>query len=127
MIHFMCRPRPCGRLSQRTPLRKDGCGLAPTHRAIPLGPAVALPKRHHTWQAIRPCTPQDRAAAAPDWMELSLMSQRIEDCALTGDIHTAALISTTGSPGWAFFPFDSSAAFLEGETHGSWQLGGGAQ
>ncbi|MEV8033596.1 glycoside hydrolase family 15 protein [Streptomyces sp. NPDC086182] len=55
------------------------------------------------------------------------MSQRIEDYALIGDLHTAALVSTTGSLDWACFPrFDSAAAFaaiLGDETHGSWQLG----
>ncbi|MCX4682203.1 glycoside hydrolase family 15 protein [Streptomyces sp. NBC_01433] len=55
------------------------------------------------------------------------MSQRIEDYALIGDLHTAVLISKTGSLDWGCFPrFDSSAAFaaiLGNETHGSWQLG----
>ncbi|PQM20584.1 MULTISPECIES: glycoside hydrolase family 15 protein [Streptomyces] len=52
---------------------------------------------------------------------------RIEDYALIGDLHTAALISRTGSLDWACFPrFDSASAFAEllgDETHGSWQLG----
>ncbi|MGW4490424.1 glycoside hydrolase family 15 protein [Streptomyces sp. NPDC004376] len=55
------------------------------------------------------------------------MFQRIEDYALIGDLHTAALISRTGSLDWNCFPrFDSSAVFaaiLGDETHGSWQLG----
>ncbi|MFI5822847.1 glycoside hydrolase family 15 protein [Streptomyces rishiriensis] len=54
------------------------------------------------------------------------MSQRIEDYALIGDLHTAALISRTGSLDWGCFPaFDSAAAFaaiLGDDTHGSWQL-----
>ncbi|MFF5019488.1 glycoside hydrolase family 15 protein [Streptomyces sp. NPDC001165] len=55
------------------------------------------------------------------------MSHHIEDYALIGDLHTAALISTTGSLDWGCFPrFNSAAAFaalLGDETHGSWQLG----
>ncbi|MEV7872601.1 glycoside hydrolase family 15 protein [Streptomyces sp. NPDC088124] len=55
------------------------------------------------------------------------MFQRIEDYALIGDLHTAALISRTGSLDWGCFPrFDSAAAFaaiLGDQTHGSWQLG----
>jgi GH15 family glucan-1,4-alpha-glucosidase len=55
------------------------------------------------------------------------MSERIEDYALIGDLHTGVLISRTGSLDWGCFPrFDSAAAFasiLGDETHGSWQLG----
>ncbi|MEU8950024.1 glycoside hydrolase family 15 protein [Streptomyces sp. NPDC048489] len=55
------------------------------------------------------------------------MSQRIEDYALIGDLHTAALISRTGSLDWACFPrFEYPAPFaaiLGDEAHGSWQLG----
>jgi GH15 family glucan-1,4-alpha-glucosidase len=55
------------------------------------------------------------------------MSHRIDSYALIGDLHTAALVSRSGSIDWACFPaFDSPAAFaaiLGDETHGSWQLG----
>ncbi|GGZ73499.1 glycoside hydrolase family 15 protein [Streptomyces echinoruber] len=55
------------------------------------------------------------------------MSHRIEDYALIGDLHTAALTSRTGSLDWACFPrFDSPSAFtalLGDDAHGSWQLG----
>jgi GH15 family glucan-1,4-alpha-glucosidase len=55
------------------------------------------------------------------------MSVCIEDYALVGDLHTAALIGRDGAVDWTCFPrFDSPSAFsalLGDETHGSWQLG----
>jgi len=53
-------------------------------------------------------------------------SARIEDYALIGDMHTAALVSNTGSIDWLCLPrFDSGACFaalLGDEQHGHWQL-----
>ncbi len=50
----------------------------------------------------------------------------IEDYALIGDLHTAALVSTTGSIDWLCLPrFDSGACFaalLGDEQHGHWQI-----
>ncbi len=51
---------------------------------------------------------------------------RIEDYALLGDLHTAALVSTAGSVDWLCLPrFDSPAAFaalLHNEEAGHWTL-----
>jgi GH15 family glucan-1,4-alpha-glucosidase len=55
------------------------------------------------------------------------MPQRIEDYAVIGDLHTAALIGRDGSLDWGCLPrFDAPAAFcaiLGDPSHGSWQLG----
>ena len=51
---------------------------------------------------------------------------KIEDYALLGDLHTAALVSTAGSVDWLCLPrFDSPAAFaalLHNEEAGYWTL-----
>ena len=51
---------------------------------------------------------------------------KIEDYALLGDLHTAALVSTAGSVDWLCLPrFDSPAAFaalLHNEEAGHWTL-----
>ncbi|HET9187182.1 MAG TPA: glycoside hydrolase family 15 protein [Acidothermaceae bacterium] len=54
------------------------------------------------------------------------MSRPIEDYALVGDLHTAALISRGGSVDWLCFPrFDSAACFaalLGAEDNGHWTI-----
>ena len=54
---------------------------------------------------------------------------RIEDYALLGDTHTAALVGTNGSIDWLCLPrFDSGACFaalLGDEKNGFWQIAPG--
>jgi GH15 family glucan-1,4-alpha-glucosidase len=54
------------------------------------------------------------------------VAARIEDCALIGDTHTAALVAADGSIDWLCVPrFDSGACFaalIGDDRHGCWRL-----
>jgi GH15 family glucan-1,4-alpha-glucosidase len=63
----------------------------------------------------------------PDDANVGMMSLRIEDYAIIGDTHTAALVGRDGSIDWLCVPrFDSGACFakvLGDERNGFWRIG----
>jgi len=91
--------------------------------------ANALRVGDHVAERIGPTRHPQPAASPPSPCpphEGSLAMPEIEDYALLGDLHTAALVSAAGSVDWLCLPrFDSPAAFaalLHNEEAGHWAL-----
>src|SRR5213078_5285140 len=128
-----CRPRSSVRNSdQPNNERQDGEPKSKEPSTHDTPPSLANPRGSRTWrEPIRkrrrgiPGHPTSRRTVAPAG-SVAPVALPLEDYAMIGDTHTAALVGRNGSIDWLCLPrFDSGACFaalLGNEEHGCWRI-----